>query len=188
MLQQTQVDRVLPKYEEWLERFPTFRALAAAPPKAVNEAWKPLGYNIRPQRLHSIAREVVSNYDGKLPSDAPSLRSFKGLGQYTVGAVRSFAFGQRTPIVDTNIARLLFRMFEGSGDPGSHATQRHLWDVSRTLLPRKRVFDFNQALMDFGAIVCLPRRPRCNGCVMRSDCRWVENATQRLRLSGTNRS
>ena len=174
MLQQTQVDRVLPKYEEWLERFPTFQALAAAPPNDVTEAWKPLGYNIRPQRLHSIAREVVATHDGELPSDATSLRSFQGLGEYTVGAVRSFAFGQRAPIVDTNIARLLFRIFAGSDDQGAHATTRHLWNVSRTLLPRKRVFDFNHALMDFGATVCLPRRPGCDRCVMRSDCRWVE--------------
>ncbi len=171
MLQQTQVDRVRPKYDEWLEKFPTFESLAAANRRSVTRTWYPLGYNVRPRRLHTIAREVVHRYDGQLPSDEASLKSFKGLGDYTVGAVRSFAFGHRTAIVDTNIARLLFRVFLGRGDPGRHSTKRHLWELSRLLLPRRHVFDFNQALMDFGALVCLPRKPKCPECPMRSDCR-----------------
>jgi A/G-specific adenine glycosylase len=171
MLQQTQVDRVLPKYEEWLEKYPSFESLAATPRSKATRTWYPLGYNVRPKRLHAIAREVVSRYGGQLPSDEPSLRSFKGLGAYTVGAVRSFAFGERAPIVDTNVSRLLFRIFVGLGDPKRHAMKSHLWALSRTLLPRRNVFDFNQALMDFGAIVCLPRRPRCPTCPMRRDCR-----------------
>lgn len=173
MLQQTQVDRVLPKYDEWLRQFPTFGSLAAAPEQAATRAWKPLGYNIRPRRLHSIAREVVTHYGGELPSDTASLRSFKGLGDYTVGAVQSFAFGKRVPIVDTNIARLLFRLFIATGDHRSPQTKRRLWAISRSLLPRRRVFDFNQALMDFGATVCRPRNPHCGDCVMRTNCSWV---------------
>lgn len=180
MLQQTQVDRVLPKYDEWLATFPTLEALAAASSSQATRVWYPLGYNIRPKRLHAIAREVVASYGGELPSDADRLRAFSGLGAYTVGAVRSFAFGERVPIVDTNIARLLFRLFVGRGDPTRHPTKRHLWAISEALLPRRRVFDFNQALMDFGALVCLPRNPRCDGCVMRRDCRW-EAATPRTR-------
>src|SRR3954469_10216372 len=111
MLQQTQVDRVLPKYHEWLEKFPSLSALAAADQRDVTDAWRPLGYNIRPRRLHAIARESVERYGGELPSDEATLRSFKGIGEYTAGAVMSFAFGQRAAILDTNVARVLFRVF-----------------------------------------------------------------------------
>ncbi|MBA2355937.1 MAG: A/G-specific adenine glycosylase [Acidobacteria bacterium] len=170
MLQQTQVDRVLPKYEEWLRKYPSFEALAEAADDEVVQTWRPLGYNIRPRRLQSIAREAVSRYDGRLPSDETTLRSFKGIGAYTAGAIRSFAFGQRAAILDTNVARVLFRVFVGDGEPKSHAMRRHLWDISRTLLPHKHVFDFNQALMDLGAIVCTARKPLCLVCPMARHC------------------
>jgi len=170
MLQQTQVDRVLPKYREWLERFPSLEALAAKPVEEAVETWYPLGYNIRPRRLHSIAREAVARYGGTLPSDEQTLLSFKGIGPYTAGAIRSFAFGQRAAILDTNVARVLFRVFVGKGDPKRHDVRRHLWDLSRAVLPRARVFDFNQALMDFGATVCPARKPQCPTCPMRRSC------------------
>jgi A/G-specific adenine glycosylase len=170
MLQQTQVDRVLPKYHEWLEKYPTLAALASAPEADVSETWRPLGYNIRPRRLHAIARESVERYGGELPADEATLRSFKGIGAYTAGAVLSFAFGQRAAILDTNVARVLFRVFVGRGDPKAHATRRHLWEISRTVLPMRQVFDFNQALMDFGATLCTARKPRCPVCPMRSGC------------------
>lgn len=170
MLQQTQVDRVVPKYHEWLEKYPTLGALAAAPEEEVSQTWRPLGYNIRPRRLHAIARESVMRYGGELPGDEETLRSFKGIGAYTAGAVLSFAFGQRAAILDTNVARVLFRVFVGTGDPKSHAMRRHLWDISRTVLPRRHVFDFNQALMDFGATMCTARKPRCPDCPFRSGC------------------
>ncbi len=171
MLQQTQVDRVLPKYHEWLERYPSFHALAAADADAVVSTWRPLGYNIRPRRLHDIAREAVVKYDGRLPGDEATLRSFKGIGPYTAGAVMSFAFGQRTAILDTNVARVLYRVFIGRGDAKSHRMKRRLWDVSRTVLPHRHVFDFNQALMDFGATLCSARKPKCARCPMRARCR-----------------
>lgn len=170
MLQQTQVDRVLPKYHEWLEKFPTLGALAAAAEDDVTQAWRPLGYNIRPRRLHAIARESVARYGGELPGDENTLRSFKGIGAYTAGAVLSFAFGQRAAIVDTNVARVLFRVFVGSGDPRAHAMRRHLWNVSRSVLPLRHVFDFNQALMDFGATQCTARKPQCAACPLRTGC------------------
>src|SRR6476646_7006713 len=170
MLQQTQVDRVLPKYREWLDKYPTLEALAAAPEDEVSKTWRPLGYNIRPQRLHAIARESVARYGGELPGDEATLRSFKGIGAYTAGAVLSFAFGQRAAILDTNVARVLFRVFVGNGDPKSHAMRRHLWDVSRTVLPMRHVFDFNQALMDFGATHCTARKPQCPRCPLRGGC------------------
>src|SRR6187549_1432653 len=115
MLQQTQVDRVLPKYAEWLQRYPSLSALASAEEADVTATWRPLGYNIRPRRLHAIARESVARYGGTLPSDEATLLSFKGIGAYTAGAVRSFAFGQRAAILDTNVARVLFRVFVSRG-------------------------------------------------------------------------
>jgi A/G-specific adenine glycosylase len=172
MLQQTQVDRVRPKYLEWLEKYPTMTALAAAPDAEVRATWYPLGYNIRPKRLQSIAREAVAKYGGELPSDERTLRSFKGIGAYTAGAIRSFAFRERAAILDTNVARVLFRVFVAAGDPKSHAMKRHLWDVSDALVPSRHAYDFNQALMDFGATVCVARNPKCLICPMAKRCAW----------------
>jgi A/G-specific adenine glycosylase len=171
MLQQTQVDRVLPKYAEWLDKYPSLQALAAAPEHEVTATWYPLGYNIRPRRLHTIARESVARYGGHLPADEATLRSFKGIGAYTAGAIRSFAFRERAAILDTNVARVLFRVFVGDGNRKSHAMKRHLWLLSETLVPARHVFDFNQALMDFGAMVCVARNPKCLICPMSKNCR-----------------
>ncbi|MGE0448497.1 MAG: A/G-specific adenine glycosylase [Vicinamibacterales bacterium] len=171
MLQQTQVDRVLPKYAEWLELFPSLASLAQAEEAKVTAAWRPLGYNIRPKRLQAIAREAVVNHGGQLPADEATLLSFKGIGAYTAGAIRSFAFRQRAAILDTNVARVLFRVFVGHGDAKSHSMKKHLWAVSAALVPRREVFDFNQALMDFGATVCVARQPKCLVCPMTKQCR-----------------
>jgi A/G-specific adenine glycosylase len=171
MLQQTQVDRVLPKYAEWLVKYPSLDALAAAPDSDVDATWRPLGYNVRPRQLQTIAREAVARYGGRLPADEQTLRSFKGIGAYTAGAIRSFAFRQRAAILDTNVARVLHRVFVGRGDLGSHAMKRHLWTLSAALVPAGNPFDFNQALMDLGAMVCVARKPKCLVCPMRGDCR-----------------
>src|SRR5688572_5213827 len=170
MLQQTQVDRVLPKYHEWLEKYPSLEALADAPERDVTETWRPLGYNIRPKRLQAIAREAVASYGGQLPSDEATLLSFKGIGAYTAGAIRSFAFRERAAILDTNVARVLFRVFIGKGIPKAHATRKSLWRMSAALVPRGRAFDFNQALMDFGATLCTARKPKCLICPMAPLC------------------
>ena len=171
MLQQTQVDRVLPKYEEWLARYPTMDALAAAREDEVTRTWYPLGYNIRPRRLQTIAREAVTRFGGALPSDEATLLSFKGIGRYTAGAIRSFAFRQRAAIVDTNVARVLFRAFIAKGDPKGHATRRRLWEISNALVTAKSAFDFNQGLMDLGATICTPRKPACGRCPVSALCR-----------------
>ena len=170
MLQQTQVDRVLPKYDEWLGKYPSLEALAAAGEDEVADTWRPLGYNIRPRRLQAIARESVERYGGQLPSDRETLLSFKGIGAYTAGAIRSFAFHERASILDTNVARVLFRVFVRRGDPKAHAMKKHLWAISEVLVPHKHVFDFNQALMDLGATVCVARKPKCESCPMTSLC------------------
>jgi len=182
MLQQTQVDRVLPKYHEWLGKYPSLEALSAAPPDDAAETWRPLGYNIRPRRLHAIACESVARYGGQLPSDEATLLSFKGIGAYTAGAIRSFAFRERAAILDTNVARVLFRVFVRRGDPKAHAMRKHLWAISETLVPHKHVFDFNQALMDLGATVCVARKPKCHECPMAKVCRsypWRETKSRR---------
>jgi A/G-specific adenine glycosylase len=170
MLQQTQVDRVLPKYEEWLGKYPSLANLAAAPVDEVVRTWYPLGYNIRPRRLHAIARESVERFGGELPADEATLRSFKGIGPYTSGAILSFAFGQRAAILDTNVARVVFRVFVARGNPKSHAMKKRLWAVSEALVPARRVFDFNQAVMDLGALICTARKPKCPECPMRTMC------------------
>ena len=171
MLQQTQVERVLPKYREWLDKYPSFEALADAPAHEVTKTWYPLGYNVRPKRLQSIAREAVARFGGELPADEQTLLSFKGIGQYTAGAIRSFAFHERAAILDTNVARVLLRVFLGGGNAKDHRTTRRLWAISAALVPHRHAFDFNQGLMDFGATLCVARQPRCHACPMRAHCR-----------------
>lgn len=169
MLQQTQVDRVIPKYHEFLARYPSFESLAEARPVDVKRTWYPLGYNIRPLRLHSIACETVARYGGELPNDHDELLSFKGIGRYTAGAIRSFAFNEDAPILDTNVMRVLHRVFVGTGDPKSR--KNLLWALSEALIPKGRGYDFNQALMDFGATVCTARDPYCLLCPMKAVCK-----------------
>ncbi len=172
MLQQTQVDRVTPKYAEWLERYPTLDELAAADLDDVKATWKGLGYNIRPVRLHEIARETVAHYGGALPDEPEQLQQFKGIGRYTAGAVASFAFGKDAPILDTNVRRVLFRVFVNAGNPRAGAVERRLWEISARLLPRGLAWEFNSALMDFGALVCTARTPQCAECPMRAFCKY----------------
>ena len=121
--------------------------------------------------------------------DEETLLSFKGIGAYTAGAIRSFAFGQRAAILDTNVARVLLRVFVPKGDPKAHAMKRQLWTLSEALVPRKHVFDFNQALMDFGATVCVARKPKCGACPMTRFCGsfpWLGRGTTARRLPKTS--
>ncbi len=165
MLQQTPVARVIPKYREFLRRYPSIVDLARAQVAEVREVWSPLGYNVRPVRLRQIAREVVRRHEGKIPAERTRLLALKGVGPYTAGAVLSFAYGRRVPVLDTNVRRLLQRVFYGRSTP-----DRALWRLAEHLLPR-RAYDFNQALMDFGALVCTARRPACPACPMRDICK-----------------
>jgi A/G-specific adenine glycosylase len=169
MLQQTQVDRVIPKYHEFLSRYPTFDALARARPSEVKRVWYPLGYNIRPLRLHSIARETVTRYGGRLPEEPEELLQFKGIGRYTAGAVATFAYGKAAPILDTNVARVLHRVFIGRGAIKKNSAR--LWALAARLIPKRAAYDFNQGIMDFGALVCTARRPGCPTCALRRLCK-----------------
>jgi A/G-specific adenine glycosylase len=184
MLQQTQVDRVIPKYHEFLLRYPSVEALAAASVDSVRETWYPLGYNIRPVRLHAIARTVVDRHGGRIPDQRETLLRLKGIGPYTAGAVLSFAYGRRAPILDTNVRRVLQRVFYGFHDQ----RDGHLWRVAATLLPRRVTPEFNQALMDLGATVCVARSPRCAGCPMQTICRAYPHFARpaSLRLAGAS--
>lgn len=174
MLQQTQVDRVTPKYAEWLEKYPDLHTLADADIDDVKATWKGLGYNIRPVRLHGIARETVALYGGELPRDAETLRGFKGIGRYTAGAVASFAYRHDEPILDTNVRRVLWRVFVGKDDMRSHAMEQRLWAISARVLPKGRAWEFNSALMDFGATRCTARAPHCPDCPMATFCRYAK--------------
>ena len=167
MLQQTQVSRVVPKYREWLGRYPSLDALAAASAAEVREAWYPLGYNIRPLRLRAIARTVVRRHGGRLPETREGLLALKGIGAYTAGAVLSFAFGRDAAILDTNVRRVLRRVWMGER---SRVRDRALWELAAQLLPPGRAYDFNQALMDLGATICTARSPRCGTCPVAGVC------------------
>jgi len=179
MLQQTQVDRVIPKYRQFLRRYPTIRRLARARPEEVRRIWYPLGYNIRPLRLWAIARETVARYGGRLPDDAAALQRLPGIGRYTAGAVLSFAYGLDAAVLDTNVRRVLGRVFLGPRRLARVRGEKTLWDLAEALVPRGRAYDFNQALMDFGATWCTPRKPRCPPCPMKSFCATYPNANGR---------
>lgn len=172
MLQQTQVDRVIPKYREFLTKYPTVEALAQADPRQVRKTWYPLGYNARPYRLHAIAREAVARYDGRIPNRHEELMALDGVGRYTAGAVLSFAFRQDAPILDTNVRRVLQRFFGVRGDPMRAPANKRLWELAAAVIPKGKGHIFNQALMDFGATVCTARKPSCLICPMRTFCAY----------------
>ena len=172
MLHQTQVDRVIPKYNEWLTVYPTFEALAAARLEEVRKLWRPLGYNFRPERLHQIARYVVNQLEGRLPNTLEELMALPGIGRYTAGAILSFAFHKDAPIVDTNVRRLIQRFFGVNDNPeNTVAVEKRIWRLAETLIPHGKAFLFNQALIDFGALVCTARNPACPECYIRDLCR-----------------
>ncbi len=173
MLQQTQVDRVIPKFHEFLEKYPTVQDLAEAQPEDVRKTWYPLGYNVRPYRLHGIACETMERYGGRIPSKEEELLSMKGIGRYTAGAIQSFAFQKDAAILDTNVMRVLHRIFIGTGDPKKQKAM--LWLLSEKLIPKGKGYDFNQALMYFGAMVCMARKPLCGLCPMRDICQTVSS-------------
>ena len=173
MLQQTQVDRVIPKFHEFLQKYPTIRDLAEARPEEIRKTWYPLGYNIRPYRLHGIACEAMERYGGNIPSKEKELLSMKGIGRYTAGAIQSFAFQKDAAILDTNVMRVLHRIFIGTGEPKKQKSI--LWMLSKKLIPKGKGYDFNQGLMDFGAMVCTARKPFCLLCPMRDICRTVSS-------------
>lgn len=171
MLQQTQVDRVLEYYESFLRRYPTVEELASASPARVREAWDGLGYYARARNLHKAARQVFHRHGGQFPRTHEDAQALPGVGRSTAGALLSFAFGVETPILDTNVKRLLSRVFVRRDSATQARTERRLWQLSATLIPKGKAWHFNQALMDFGALVCTARKPRCGACCFTDICR-----------------
>ncbi|MGI8424762.1 MAG: A/G-specific adenine glycosylase [Chloroflexota bacterium] len=170
MLQQTQVERVLPKFAAWRASFPSLESLAAAPRAEVIRSWSGLGYNLRAVRLHEIARQVVERFGGTLPDTLEGLLSLKGIGRYTAGAVLCFAYGQPAPVLDTNVRRVLGRVFAAESSAAID-DDRLAWPLAEAARPRATdVYDWNQALMDVGATICLSRNPRCVLCPAQEDC------------------
>ncbi|HVT37463.1 MAG TPA: hypothetical protein VHE78_00315 [Gemmatimonadaceae bacterium] len=174
MLQQTQVSRVLDYYARFLQRFPTLEHLAAARPGRVMEAWDGLGYYARARNLHQLARRVTRDGSaGVLPSEPLELRKLPGIGPYTAGAIASFAYERRAAAVDTNVARVLARVFAPHLNPKRPRDLARLWMVAEWLLPRtgKAVWEHNQAVMELGAVVCTARVKRCGQCPVSAGCR-----------------
>ena len=166
MLQQTQVERVIPKWHAWLARFPDFAHLATAGRADAVRAWQGLGYNLRAVRLHAIARQVVDEHGGRLPDTVEGLLRLTGVGRYTAGAVACFAFERPVAMVDTNVRRVLGRVFVGDELADRGALER----LADALVPGSDAYAWNQALMDLGATLCTARRPLCLLCPLRSEC------------------
>ncbi len=176
MLQQTQVSRVVTRYGEFLEQFPTLASVARARPARVMEAWSGLGYYARARNLHRLAREVTKNGrepDRQLPAEPEELRALPGIGAYTAGAVASFAYERRAPLVDTNVARVLERVFAPGAGRKTTAGLRTIWSIAGEVLPRtgRTAWTHNQALMELGALVCTARVAHCHRCPVRGMCR-----------------
>ncbi|MCU0917133.1 MAG: A/G-specific adenine glycosylase [Planctomycetes bacterium] len=170
MLQQTRVEAVAPYYERFLARFPTVASLARARLDTVLKLWEGLGYYARARSLQRAAQEIVSRWGGRLPSSREELLTLPGIGRYTAGAIASIAFDRREPLVDGNVARVLCRIFRLHGSPKDTAIRERLWSIAQELVPAQRPGQFNQALMELGAEVCLPRGPRCHVCPVERVC------------------
>ncbi|MDP3208804.1 MAG: A/G-specific adenine glycosylase, partial [Rhodoglobus sp.] len=173
MLQQTPVARVIPRLESWLARWPTPMALAAAPSGEAVRAWQRLGYPRRALNLHAAAVVITERYGGVVPRDVPTLQSLPGIGEYTSRAVAAFAYGDRHPVVDTNVRRVIARAVYAHSVAGPPAVRRDLADMT-ALLPddRAEARAFNAGIMELGALVCTARSPRCDDCPLAAVCAW----------------
>ena len=178
MLQQTQVKTVIPYYKRWMKNFPTLRRLAEAPLSSVLKAWEGLGYYSRARNLHQAAKIVTNRRGGRLPGSAEELRRLPGIGRYTAGAIASIAFNQAEPVLDGNVKRVLARVFGSRTPVDTPSGEKQLWKTAENLvrsLPKKipgfNPGDWNQALMELGALVCLPENPRCLVCPIEKSCR-----------------
>lgn len=187
MLQQTQVSRVLEFYARFLARFPSLASLAAARERQVLAEWRGLGYYARARNLHRLARRVVHEevhvYEGALPAEPAALRALPGVGAYTAGAVASFAYEQRAALVDTNVARVLHRVFAPHLHPKRARDLKRLWAIAEAVIPRtgRAAWTHNQALMELGALVCTARVKHCARCPVRRVCQSTEDLDRGLR-------
>jgi A/G-specific adenine glycosylase len=177
MLQQTQAATVVPYYNRWLRRFPTVRSLAAATKSDVLHGWQGLGYYARARHFHRCAKTIVEKFGERLPNDPNELKSLPGIGPYTANAISVFAFDQSLPIVEANTTRVLTRLFNVRTPMDSAVARRKLWELSAKLVPQKDARDFQNAMMDLGALICTAHRPRCRICPVKSFCRARDPAS-----------
>src|SRR3989344_883946 len=174
MLQQTQVPRVIEKFKEFMQRFPTLQDLAQASKAEVIESWSGLGYNRRALLLHRFAQEVTEKYNGKIPQQKEKLAELPGMGPYTTGAILSFAFNLPEPAIDVNIRRIYLRFFQGKdqGLPMSKKEEQELYLLAKGTIPENKSTDFHNALMDFGSLVCTRNNPLCSECSLKLSCKF----------------
>ena len=181
MLQQTQVTTVIPYFERFMARFPNVQELADAPQDEVLHLWTGLGYYARARNLHKAAQQVVQQWQGDFPQQPEQLASLPGIGRSTAAAIASSVFNTHAAILDGNVKRVLSRFFALSEWPGSTASTQQLWQWSEALTPAKRVADFNQVMMDLGALVCTRSKPQCQACPLAEECIALQTEqTQRL--------
>ncbi len=181
MLQQTRVETVIPYFEKWMRLFPTIQILAAASEQEVLNVWEGLGYYNRARNLHKAAQIVTEKYHGELPRDLSELHKLPGIGRYTVGAIASMAFGMDEPTLDGNLRRVFARLFDVTEPADSPAGEKTLWKLAAENLPKGAAGDYNQALMDLGATICLPKNPRCSICPLMRLCKARIASTQEQR-------
>jgi A/G-specific adenine glycosylase len=181
MLQQTRLETVIPYFERWMKLFPDVRALAAASEREVLAAWEGLGYYSRARSLRRAAQIVVDEHEGHLPSDIHALRRLPGIGRYTAGGIASIAFGLDEPTLDGNLRRVFARLFDVQEPADTPAGEKILWALAAEHLPAGRAGDYNQALMDLGALVCTPRLPDCASCPLHQECRAYALGVQQER-------
>ncbi|MDD5226085.1 MAG: A/G-specific adenine glycosylase [Candidatus Omnitrophica bacterium] len=170
MLQQTQVATVIPFYKRWLKVFPSLSSLARASLSEALKSWAGLGYYRRVRMFHQAATYILKELHGNIPETAEGLKKLPGIGRYTAGAIASIAFGEKTPVLDGNVIRILTRIFSVAQDVDRPATLEKLWSIAASLLPRKNPGDLNQALMELGATVCFPFTPQCSRCPVKKSC------------------
>lgn len=170
MLQQTQVETVIPYYARFLAAFPDIAALATAPVEAVMGLWSGLGYYARARNLHACAQQVVREHGGVFPATAEQIATLPGIGRSTAAAIAAFSQGERVAILDGNVKRVLCRAFGIAGFPGSTAVEKQLWALAESLLPAAQIGDYIQAQMDLGATVCTRGTPHCDVCPLAEDC------------------
>ncbi len=177
MLQQTRVEAVKPYFENWINQFPTVEALAQATEDEVLRAWQGLGYYSRAKNLQLGVREVVEKYNGKVPETRKEIESLKGVGSYTAGAVLSIAYNKREAAVDGNVLRVYSRLYNSHEDVLKSSAKKKITSLVENTIPKDRPGDFNEALMDFGATLCIPKNPRCAACPLRDDCEAYKEGT-----------
>jgi A/G-specific adenine glycosylase len=170
MLQQTQTATVIPYYREFLSRYPTVLDLARADRKEILGLWAGLGYYRRAHLLHDAARIVAEEHDGQFPQEVADLLKLPGVGRYTAGAIASIAFDRRAPILDGNVKRVLARLTASEASPDDPGEIRRLWQLAEDILPARNCGAFNEALMDLGATVCMPKNPNCAACPLAAEC------------------